>query len=80
MNTERVAIRIDEELLAKIDHLVEKKVFVNRSSAIQEAIEDKLAKANRNRLKRECAKLDAKFEQRLAEEGMGQELDEWPEY
>jgi hypothetical protein len=34
----------------------------------------------RGRLASECAKLDAKLEKALAEEGLGQELDGWPEY
>ncbi len=31
-------------------------------------------------LARECAKLDPKSEQRLADEGMDAELEQWPEY
>jgi metal-responsive CopG/Arc/MetJ family transcriptional regulator len=80
MSTAKVAITIDEALLAKLDRLVRKKVFPNRSRAIQEAVADKLARLDRNRLARECAKLDPKFEQALAEEGMTQELETWPEY
>ncbi|MEW6213496.1 MAG: ribbon-helix-helix domain-containing protein [Acidobacteriota bacterium] len=80
MSTAKVAITIDETLLNKIDRLVKMKVFPNRSRAIQEAVEDKLARMDRNRLARECCKLDRKFEQSLAEEGMDVELDEWPEY
>ena len=34
----------------------------------------------RGRLALECAKLDPKFEKTLAEEGLGLELDAWPEY
>jgi hypothetical protein len=34
----------------------------------------------RGRLALECAKLDPKFEKALAEEGLGQELESWPEY
>lgn len=80
MSTAKVAITIDETLLNKLDRLVKMKVFPNRSRAIQEAIQDKLARLDRNRLARECAKLDPKFEQTLAEEGMSKELAEWPEY
>ena len=80
MSTAKVAITIDEAVLAKLDRLVRSKVFPNRSRAIQEAIKDKLARIDRNRLARECAKLDPKAEQALAEEGIIQELDEWPEY
>lgn len=43
---------------------------------MQEAIKDKLARIDRNRLARECAKLDPKIEQSLAEDGVIQELDE----
>jgi hypothetical protein len=32
------------------------------------------------RLARECNKLDPAFEKALAEEGMSEELSEWPEY
>ena len=32
------------------------------------------------RLADECAKLDPKFEKALAEEGLGLELESWPEY
>ncbi len=38
------------------------------------------SKRSKSRLARECAKLDPKFEQALAEEGFSGEQDEWPEY
>lgn len=80
MGTAKVAITIDEATLAKLDRMVRNKVFPNRSRAIQEAIEDKLARIDRNRLARECAKLDPKVEQAFADEGITKELDAWPEY
>lgn len=80
MSTSKVAITIDEGLLAKLDRLVEKNVFPNRSKAIQEAVRDKLARMDRSRLARECAKLVSKHEKVLAEEGMEWELSEWPEF
>lgn len=76
----KVAITIDEALLAQLDRLVEKRVFPNRSKAIQDAIQDKLTRINRTRLARECAKLNPKSEKALAEEGIEQELSLWPEY
>jgi hypothetical protein len=54
--------------------------FPNRSLAIQEAVDEKLSRLSRNRLAQECAKLDPNHERVLAEEGMGGELAEWPEY
>jgi len=80
MSTAKIAISVDEELLGKLDRLVSSKVFPNRSKAIQEAIAEKLSRMNKSRLARECAKLDPKFEKALAEEGLSQDLGEWPEY
>jgi len=80
MSTAKVAITIDQATLARLDQLVKRKVFPSRSRAIQEAISDKLARVERSRLAKECAKLDPKFEKSLAEEGMSLEPHEWPEY
>jgi metal-responsive CopG/Arc/MetJ family transcriptional regulator len=80
MATSKVAVSIDASLLAQVDQLVAKQVFPSRSKAIQEALRDKLARMRRNRLARECAKLDPAEEQALAEEGMATELAQWPEY
>ena len=80
MSTAKIAITIEEELLGKLDRLVSSKVFPNRSKAIQEAIQEKLSRVNRSRLARECAKLDPKYERALAEEGISQDMGEWPEY
>ncbi|MBI1956327.1 MAG: ribbon-helix-helix protein, CopG family [Acidobacteria bacterium] len=80
MSTQKVAITLDEKTLTKLDHLVEAHVFPNRSKAIQEAVEEKLNRLDRRRLARECSKLDPKFEKKLAEEGLSEELAEWPEY
>ena len=55
-------------------------MFPNRSRAIQEAIAEKIERIEKSRLARECAKLDAEEEARIAEEGMDSEVDEWPEY
>ena len=76
----KVAISLAESTLARLDKLVERAVFANRSQAIQEAVEEKLARLERNRLARECAKLDPTFEKALAEEGMSEDAAEWPEY
>jgi Arc/MetJ-type ribon-helix-helix transcriptional regulator len=64
----------------RVDRLVEKGVFPSRSEAIQVAVQEKLARLDRTRLAAECGKLDPSAERRLAEEGVGAEGDEWPEY
>jgi metal-responsive CopG/Arc/MetJ family transcriptional regulator len=80
MSTAKVAITLDENLLKRLDRLVKNRLFENRSRAIQEAVSEKLARLERNRLARECAKLDRKLEQAMAEEGLSVEVGEWPEY
>ena len=80
MPTTKVAVTIDTELLAQVDQLVAQRVFPNRSKAIQAALHDKVARLQRSRLARESAKLDPQTEQRLAEEGLDQELTTWPAY
>ena len=80
MAASKIAITIDQNLLNRLDSLVKTQRFTNRSRAIQEAVAEKLARIERSRLAQECAKLDPKFEQEMAEEGFTAEIDEWPEY
>jgi Arc/MetJ-type ribon-helix-helix transcriptional regulator len=80
MSTTKIAITIQEHLLNQLDRLVKAGVFPNRSKALQEAVEEKLARLDRGRLVRECAKLDKKIERSIAEEGLSGETGEWPEY
>ena len=75
----KIAITVDEQALAEIDRLVESGVFPNRSKAIEDAVQDRIARLNRSRLARECSKLDRREEQALADEGYTGE-SEWPEY
>jgi hypothetical protein len=55
-------------------------VFQNRSRAIQTALHEKIERVEGSRLAAECAKLDPKFEQLLAEEGTGVDAALWPEF
>ncbi len=80
MATNKVAITIDSDLLSKVDLLVSQRVFPNRSKAIQEALTDKLFLLRQTRLASECAKLDPRIEQQLAEEGIEGDLAQWPTY
>jgi Arc/MetJ-type ribon-helix-helix transcriptional regulator len=80
MPAAKVAITLDEELLKKLDREVEEGKFPNRSRAIQRAVEEKLARLDRTRLIRESAKLDPEVEQKLADEGLAEDFEEWPEY
>lgn len=80
MSKAKLAISLDEKTLHEVDSLVARRLFPNRSRIIEEAIQEKLARMNHQRLARECALLDPAFEQALAEEGIGEELAQWPEY
>lgn len=76
----KIAITMDEELVQKIDRLVKKHIFPNRSKAIQYAVEEKMTRLDKSRLAEECSRLDPKFEQALAEEDIASEIGKWPEY
>ena len=80
MGSAKVAITIDDETLQRLDRLVKEHVFPNRSKAIQEAVQDKIKRLEKSRLARECAKLDPLYEQALADEGISEDVNEWPEY
>lgn len=80
MASTKIAITLNEVTLHRLDRLVRERVFPNRSKAIQDAVEEKLEKLERNRLVRECAKLDPNTEKAMADEGMNGELEQWPEY
>jgi Arc/MetJ-type ribon-helix-helix transcriptional regulator len=76
----KVALTLDSSLLEQVDDLVEQKRFRNRSQAVETALADKLHRLARTRLARECARLNQDEEKRLADEGLGEELESWPEY
>lgn len=79
MGRAKIAITVDEDALAEIDRLVHQGVFPNRSKAIEDAVQERIARLHKSRLARECAKLDVAEEQALADEGYAGE-SEWPEY
>ena len=76
----KVALTLDSELLERVDELVAKQRFRNRSQAVEAALADKVTRLARTRLARESAKLNPKDEKRLTDEGLIDTLDAWPEY
>ncbi|HVT19320.1 MAG TPA: ribbon-helix-helix domain-containing protein [Thermoanaerobaculia bacterium] len=80
MAATKIAITLDEELLSKVDRLVAERRFPSRSRAIQEAVRTALDRMERGRLARECAKLDPRLEQELAEQGLEEDFAAWPRY
>ena len=76
----KIAVSLDAATLARLDRLVARGVFPNRSRAVEQAVAEKLARLERGRLARECANLDPAFEKALAEEELSADLDTWPPY
>jgi metal-responsive CopG/Arc/MetJ family transcriptional regulator len=80
MPTVKIAVTIDQDLLTRLDRLVAEQQLPSRSRVVGEAVRDKLARMEKTRLARECAKLDKLAKQALGEEGMPWDLVQWPEY
>ncbi len=80
MGKAKIAITLDEQYIDQLDTFVSKHIFQNRSQAIQEAVREKIARIKRTRLAKECAKLDPAFEKAMADEGLNEDLGQWPEY
>ncbi len=80
MGKSKIAITLDEEFIGELDRLVDEHFFQNRSQAIQDAVNEKLSRMKRSRLSMECAKLDPAFEKAMAEEGLAEDVSQWPEY
>jgi len=79
MTVHKIAITLDADLLQRVDRLIHEKRFPNRSRAIQEAVREKLERLESSRLARELAKLDVAFEQKMADDDLG-DAQEWPTY
>jgi len=80
MGKEKIAITLDEEFIEELDKLVDRRVFQSRSQAIREAVSEKMMRLKHNRLAAECSKLDAVFEKAMADEGLVEDVSQWPEY
>ena len=80
MPKSKIAITLDRQVVGRLDRLVRQNAYPSRSQAIEEAVQEKLARIDRTRLACEVAKLDPAFERALAEEGLSEDLSDWPEY
>ncbi len=79
MGKAKIAVTLADDMVKKVDRLVARRVYPNRSRAIEEAVAEKLERLERPQLGVECSKLDPAFERALAEEGMSMDLRAWPE-
>ncbi|MYE53804.1 MAG: CopG family transcriptional regulator [Chloroflexi bacterium] len=80
MGKSTITITMDDAVLETLDDLVRNSVYPDRSLAIQEAVKDKFTTVEDAIFERELAKLDPDFERQMSEEGLAQDLLEWPEY
>ena len=80
MASAKIAVSLHKDTVKHLDRLVEQGAYPSRSRAIQDAVDERLARLTRDRLARECAKLDPEYEEALAEEGMSSKTEQWPEY
>jgi metal-responsive CopG/Arc/MetJ family transcriptional regulator len=80
MSKEKIAITLDERFIGELDRLVDKHVFRSRSQAIQEAVSEKLLRMKRTRLAEESAKLETVLERKISDEGLTEDMRQWPEY
>jgi Arc/MetJ-type ribon-helix-helix transcriptional regulator len=76
----KVALTLDSDLLERVDELVGRRRFRNRSQAVEAALVNQLQRLARTRLARESAKLNTREEKRLADEGLAVDFESWPEY
>jgi len=76
----KVALTLDADLVERVDELVARRRFRSRSQAVESAVADKLRRLTRTRLARESAKLNSRDEKRLADEGLAEDFEAWPEY
>lgn len=72
----KIAITIDEQLLAEVDALVAAGVYPNRSQAISLALEEKRDFLRQKRFEIECNKLEPQEEREFAEWGG---FEDWTE-
>jgi metal-responsive CopG/Arc/MetJ family transcriptional regulator len=80
MPKSKIAVTLEANLLDEVDRLVQQRRFANRSQAIEAAVSEQLTRFKRTRLAAACARLDQQEERALAEEGLGSDLADWPEY
>jgi len=75
---QKIAVTLDHKTVSDLDRWVRAGRYPSRSRALQLAADLLIEREKRTRLARELAKLDRAAEQKMADEGLGDES--WPEY
>jgi Arc/MetJ-type ribon-helix-helix transcriptional regulator len=80
MPKSKIAITVDSTVLAGLDALVRAGHYANRSRAVEAAVEAAVDRAHGTRLARACSELDHAEERAMAEEGLSDDVVNWPGY
>lgn len=80
MSVAKIAISIDDQLLAKLDEFITQKKFKTRSQAIQMAVQKTVDLLDHKRLIQACSRLNPHVERELADEKLTKDVEEWPEF
>lgn len=80
MNLSNSVIEIDSTLLERVDSLVARKLFRNRTEVFQSAIAALVERLDEESFACECEKLDAGREQNFADIGLKSDFVRWPDY
>lgn len=75
---QKLAVTLDKKSVADLDRWVREGKYPNRSRALQSAVDLLVEREKRTRFARELAKLDPTEEQRMAEDGLGD--NSWPAF
>ena len=74
----KIAVTLESRSVADLDRWVREGRYPNRSRALQSAVDLLVERERRTRLVRELKKLDPAEEQRMADEGLGD--NSWPAF
>ncbi len=80
MPKSKIAITVDSTVLAGLDALVRAGRYPNRSRAVEAAVEAAVDRAHGTRLAKACSELDPAEERAMAEEGLSDDVANWPVY
>jgi Arc/MetJ-type ribon-helix-helix transcriptional regulator len=75
---QKIAVTLDHKTVSDLDQWVRDGRYPSRSRALQQAADLLIEREKRTRLARELAKLNRAAEQKMADEGLGDES--WPQY
>ena len=74
---QKIVVALSQKTVADLDRCIREGRYPNRSRALRSTADMLIEREKRSRLSRELAKINRAEEQRMAEEGLGDES--WPQ-